>query len=431
MSPALVSRIEHPPGNSLAFAFAGVWAFFLMYYIRPNEWLPGVGSFEFAKLAAFFAIAGCLAVLPFKGGEVIRPIRQSGELKGFILLYGFMWFTVPTATWPGGSFRLLAGEYWKVIVITLIIGVTVTSLSRLKKLVWVSVVSMSVLAALAVHSFSVGDLSFGRVRGAFQGLFGNPNELAFNLTVLLPFCFVFGLTARTILFRLSWAVCAVTMILGVLVTFSRSGFLSLLACTLVLVWELGFKGRRPSVVLFSVLLAGVLAGAFLPTGYEARMETILDPSLDKTGSAQERQLLFQRSVSLLLERPLLGVGPGNFAERSGRWKEPHNTFLQLGTEAGIPALLLFLWILRRAFLGIARTIRDTEHNSKVQLLAQASRASLVALVTGCLFADMAYHFYAYFPIAYSVVIARIAQQDRTAPGRETFLRPEASMAGMR
>jgi O-antigen ligase len=63
-------------------------------------------------------------------------------------------------------------------------------------------------------------------------------------------------------------------------------------------------------------------------------------------------MLFQESVRLMLEHPLFGVGPGIFSaalaseqKQLGQlqtWREAHNSFIQLGCEAGIPALGFYL-----------------------------------------------------------------------------------------
>ena len=396
--------------GSLSVAFAGVWLFFLVYYARPSEWLPGAETFPFAKVAAFVAIAGFLAALPLRGPRVIRPIFQSAELKGLACLYAYMWLTIPTAIWPGGSFKHLTTDYWKIIAITLLIGATVNSLSRLRKLLFVSALSMVVMSIFAIRSYFLGEFIRGRVEGVLRGLFGNPNDLAFNIVIVLPFCLALVLSAKSRPRRLFWAVCAATMTLAVIVTFSRAGFLALLAGALVALWEFGVKGRRHLLIALSMLFAIGLAVWLVPPAYQNRLSTIVSPETDETGSAQQRQLLLQRSLAVTLERPLFGVGPGNFRVVSGMWKDTHNTYLEMSAEAGIPALLLFLYILWRAFGSISRTIRSTEYDKSLQLLAQGSRASLAALVVGFLFHSVSYHFFSYLVIGYVVALSQIAHQ---------------------
>jgi len=261
----------------------------------------------------------------------------------------------------------------------------------------------------------LGESTGGRVQGVLGGVFQNPNELALSAVVVLPFCLVFMLLAGRGLRRLFWGACAVAITLGAIVTFSRSGFLALVAALLVAAWEFGFKGRRPLVIALSVLFAVVLTAWSLPTGYGERLQTIFNPELDTTGSAQLRQLLLWKSLSVTLEHPLFGVGPGNFGVVSGVWRGTHNTFTQLSAEAGIPALLLFLWVLRRTFASMTRTRNLAVHNQSVQVWVQGMRTSLIALLIGAFFYHAAFHFFLYFPIGYTVALSRIAQQLSTGP----------------
>ncbi len=403
-------RVNQPQKGALSFGYAGVFLFFLVYYTRPNDWLPGVRTFPFAKIAAFLAIAGFVAAWGLRGGQVIQPIIRSRELKGLIVLFLYMWFTIPTAIWRGGSFQVLISDYWKVIAMTVLISATAVSIPRLRKLLYLSTVSMALMSALAIHSYWLGELASGRVQGPLQGVFANPNELALNTVVLMPICIALMLLANNPFSRLCWAAGVAIMGLGIVVTFSRGGFLALVAAGLVIVWEFGLKGRRASVFALAGVSILLLVAWLVPAGYGLRLKTIMNPETDETGSAQQREFLLRRSLEVTLQRPLLGVGPGNFPEASGVWRGAHNTYTQLSAEAGIPALLLFLWIFRRTFARINRTIRLAAHNRQVHLLAQGMRASLVALAVGAFFYDGAYHFFFYFPIAYTVVLSRIAEQ---------------------
>jgi O-antigen ligase len=73
------------------------------------------------------------------------------------------------------------------------------------------------------------------------------------------------------------------------------------------------------------------------------------------GSQAQRQELLKTSLLLTLRHPLLGVGPGQFAvavdgdaAKAGKrssWLGTHNTYTEVSSECGIPALLLYLGII--------------------------------------------------------------------------------------
>ena len=79
----------------------------------------------------------------------------------------------------------------------------------------------------------------------------------------------------------------------------------------------------------SGMLVGRLKGTFNPK----------EDTAAAYASTQDRQQLLWRSIEVTKEHPLFGVGPGNFAQLSGNWHVAHNSFTQMSSEGGIPALI--------------------------------------------------------------------------------------------
>ena len=70
-----------------------------------------------------------------------------------------------------------------------------------------------------------------------------------------------------------------------------------------------------------------------------------------------RVFWWKAAAGMMADKPLFGVGPGNFGQALANYKAgtlnslyAHNLFLQLGAESGIMALVLFLWFLSRVIL---------------------------------------------------------------------------------
>jgi len=86
-------------------------------------------------------------------------------------------------------------------------------------------------------------------------------------------------------------------------------------------------------------------------------------------SAAGRKALLIKSIEITFRFPLLGVGPGNFPaivfadiqKNSGRysWFVTHNSYTQISSESGIPALLMFLGMLGCAFANLQSVLRLT------------------------------------------------------------------------
>src|SRR5262249_53161719 len=93
-----------------------------------------------------------------------------------------------------------------------------------------------------------------RIEGIVSGMFGNPNDLATALDLLVPLAVVLAVLHRGMA-RLFYFGCAVVLAVGVIVTFSRGGFLGLMAAAGVMLWKLGRQNR---VVAVAAALLAVL-----------------------------------------------------------------------------------------------------------------------------------------------------------------------------
>lgn len=148
---------------------------------------------------------------------------------------------------------------------------------------------------------------------------------------------------------------------------SRTAWLAVAAASFV-VTVCGREGR--SWLLLQALFAA--AGAmllwvgffFVPAvfGIEAAPET---GRFSATGSIHARLALWQVAIDMVRELPLLGVGPMHFAySYNGLGAHPHNWWLQVAAEWGIPALIAFAIAFVVSWRGLTNGIRAMD--GKVQ-----------------------------------------------------------------
>lgn len=383
--------------NSTSLMYVGLWIFTLLYYLRPNDWLPGAAKIPFEKIAGFITCAGVIAAL-VKHGVRRLPV----ESKILILFFVQLCLTIPLARWKGGSFEIVLEQFSKVVLISLAIAICVLSSGRLRKLLLLQALMVGFLAAVSVSNSGGGD----RLKGILHGVFENPNDLALSVCLAAPLAYFFLFQSSGVIKKLFWGGLLLMMGYAVIATFSRAGFLSLMTALAVSLWHFG--RRSAGVALPVVLVAGVLASSVMTGQYAHRLSTIFSPDEDVTGSSSERQELLQRSFEVTLHNPLFGVGPGNFEQVSGRWRVSHNSYTQLSAEAGLPALALFLWMLWKAFRNLNNTIGTSPRSSELWSIAGALRASLAALSVGAFFASVAYQFFPYFLLSYATATAGIA-----------------------
>ena len=406
-----IGRAAPRRAESMSLAYVGLSLFILIYCARPSDWLPGAAGIPFGKITGVLALAGFGVSIMLGGRGVLRLPREAFLL---ILLYGQLCLAVPFSIWPGGSFEIVK-EYWKIVLITIVIIATVTSLARLRRLLFLQTASLAVMAVVIIWQYR-GAARVHRAGGVVGGVFENPNELAVNLALIFPFCLAFLLGTRNPWSKAAWALVMALLGYMVMITYSRSGFLVLLTAVGVCVWEFGLKGRRPYLVVLVAIAGLAILLLSSPAQYAARIASIFYPEIEAAqdlGSSAVRRELLSRGLANTANNPFFGIGPGNFVVVSGLWRSTHNTYLQLSSEAGIPALILFLLILWSSFSNIRRTLQLTRGQVKHQLLGGALRAALISFMVGAFFTDFAYHFVPYFLVGYCSAHYQIARTSAT------------------
>lgn len=411
------------PGNAAedkrsTLAFRAMVVFSFLYYARPEDAIPPLRVVPLSKIAALVCVVGLISGLGRR-----RKMKFPLALTLLLLLFGQMVLSVPF----GLASRALA--FWTVIyfskgvAVALLIGLLVETLPQLRRLLFVqgAAVSFMAIASLAAHH-----MSRGRLIGAAGGIFENSNDLAINVAVNMPLCFAFFLRARGPRKAL-WVFPLIAMLGVIVLTYSRSGFLALVLAGIVGLWEFGIKGRR----FYLVVLAGlalVLGVALAPASYTARLKSIfvsnVEGSIDR-GSEEARTELLKTSLHLMVEHPLVGVGPGNFPAYTGQWVVAHNTYTEMGAEVGIPALILFLLVLGAGIKNLFVAQKSALHKSNLEfrILTGGVMASMAAYILGAMFADTAYNIFPYFLVAYTCGLRQIAENPASMPAEKAPVKP--------
>ena len=405
----------------LAGAYFGLLAFLVVYCGRPEDWIAELQVVPLAKITGAFA----LAALALSLGQARR---LPGEMIYLSLLFAQLCLTVPfSPVYRGGAFNFVL-EFSKVVAIVLVVVLAVSTLARLR---WLIFTQTTCVLAITVASLVKGHLLLGRLEGASRGIYANPNDLAFAIALTIPFCFAFMLRARDGLRKAAWFLAAGVMAYTLFLTASRGGLVALVVTMGVVLKEFAVKGGRRYLLILAglvVLTVSLLAGG----GLMKRFEGLSGPSLKSAaevgahGSAIARGQLLWRSLVVTAQHPLLGIGPGNFPIVAG-WHVAHNSFTEMSAEGGLPALILFILLLRRAFQNVRKVQLLAPGQSEEMLLAVALRASLAGFVAGAFFASVEYHLFAYFLVAYTSALYAIAAKHASqaqSPQRTTEAPPE-------
>jgi O-antigen ligase len=396
---------------ALTLVYVGLILFTIGYYNRPEDFL-GARYLPFALVGGSLAIGAFLVHLA-SGGHIVRP-RET-----IILLVLFCWvfLSIPFANWAGGSFEALRDKVAKVLLLTIVLANGITSVSRLRKLLIVQVISVAIVGWMASYDVDTSGRAAGNSRA-----FGNANDLAVLLCVSFPLLFYLLLEAKTHFKKAFFAIALALVLYTVTLTYSRTGVLALIAAVAVLTWHFGIKtGRHAAVIVLGIALA-VAFLALAPSGYGTMIASIFSNDVDVSGtvrrdaaeSSAARQQLFNRAVEVTVANPMFGVGLNGFGDLTATGHVQHNTYLQYSSEAGIPALLLFLLLIRYTFVNLRGAERLSRQGSEVWRLAGALRASLWAFLVGAFFTNFGYEFFGFFIFGFAAALHQIALKHPSA-----------------
>lgn len=278
------------------------------------------------------------------------------------------------------------------LILVLLVAVLYTPRSR-GYLVAAMVPGIVLAAGLAILSLSPelvgalpikGWLPAQDISARGTGLFRNPNYL--GQAMAMGFILVARSRSMSLPGPLTrWAPLLASVIaLGLIVSFSRGALIAVAAGVVVLY---AVRGRR------ALGLAGAAAVVFVVIGYQVvlavRHVLTFGAHIDLSGAAQAasdeaRLSVYIAGVKLFLQHPLLGVGYAQFHYASVRYLDqnavtyPHNVFLGVAAEQGIPGITLMLAMVIALAVELWR-IRDP--------FAITGLATLAAFVAGSLLAD--------------------------------------------
>jgi O-antigen ligase len=173
------------------------------------------------------------------------------------------------------------------------------------------------------------------------------------------------------------------------------------------------------------------------------MASIIDERQDQTeftGSRETRRIVMLEGLSTFMERPLTGVGVGQFRNynppgRIEKWNETHNALIQVAAETGIAGLVAFLFLIVQGSRAAAKTRRLLASSRKRrespvvnaafragerELLYEhtvALTAGLVGWFTCALFASVAYSWTFYYVLALIIAAREITTARVSAVAR--------------
>jgi O-antigen ligase len=371
-----------------------------------------------------------LGAVVFTGG--IKRSFEGSPALCWTLFAGWMLLATPFSTWPGGSFGLFL-DYIRTDLPVLFVIAGLTLNWRDFKVLMTVIAAAAAINVLSSRIFQGTDSFGGRV-GLQIGTVGNPNDYAAHLLLVLPFLLWFILTPRWFVLRILATLPFAYGLYLILATASRGAAIGL-ACAALLFFLWGTGRQRTAMILIGPIALAALAVA-VPGDALKRIRSFSfsdageSPESDASVSAEAlestaaREYLLKTSLLYMVENPLFGVGPGQFATFEGThnkvigdhgsWHGTHNTFTQAASECGIPAGLIFLAGIVTTFRLIRSVWSEARSRTDCDDIRIAAACLLVACSAFCIaitFVNFAYFFYLPAMAGFAIALSRCAREE--------------------
>jgi O-antigen ligase len=314
--------------------------FVVFLYALPAQLFPALEVLHPAQVIAVVAL-------------VLLVLEKLSTRQGFVLVWpegylllafvGAAVLSTFSAFWPLRAYEASL-DLLRIVIAYLLIVNTVVTERRLRAFVLTMVVGGLFPAVGTLNGYIHGDLIEGRAH--WIGIFGNPNELAYILVMLVPLAAVLAGSARYPLKIVLWAAISLC-VAAIYVTFSRGSLIGLLGVAALL--TIRQKGLLLKVVMGLLLACGLAFGAASWT----RSDGVSDIKQDYT--FQQRIATVKAGLAMFAVHPIVGVGincavvafplyaPADFKSKGAL--VIHNTIIQALSETGVLGFVPFILLI--------------------------------------------------------------------------------------
>ena len=258
----------------------------------------------------------------------------------------------------------------------------------------------------------------GRGPGSFTR---DENDLALYMSMAIPFSFYLSFQSNiSIKLKLFYRISTAIIIMSIVASFSRGGFLGLIS-VVGIIWYIG-QAKVKTVVLVILLSVpvGVIIVKSLPDGYIEDMQSISDES---NNTRNERLHSWNLALNMFYDSPIVGIGASNYPRVVGEyelkvgipdgrrpliWRAAHSLYFTLIPELGLLGVIAYFLFLRSIFNNVKVVYSDKRFhdNDLIVLLAKAIFTSIIPFLVSGAFISVLFYPNIFIIAAFSIVIKR-------------------------
>ena len=263
--------------------------------------------------------------------------------------------------------------YLQLAVLWVAVRLIITTPKRMRLTAKIIVLTLTVCAVIGIWQFLSNP--YARITGISQ----NAAILSSNMYVGFWFALALLLTTQRKLSRFAWGVLLVAMFLVIIFSLARAAYIALIPSILIA----GIYARKPGRSIGILVLLIILVLLFAPfVMHRMAQTTMADPS------TRGHLYSIKAGLDMMFDHPFLGVGVENYVgnylhytqDPRGYPRTPHNSYLAIGAETGIPNLIVFLGLHIAALYALWKFKRRSgEADRMSSLFAMAIAGALVAI----------------------------------------------------
>lgn len=396
-------------------------AFICLMFIIPHDYWSN--PIAFAAVLAIFV----LYLLMVSAGK--RKIYYLHDMGFPILLFAIACVISLAFSFDrSDSFRVLL-FYITSLLFLYVIAADITTRDRMMKLLGFIYIAVILSALYAIYQRFVGvavsasltDLTTNEgVPGRVYGTLGNPNNFAEFLVIMTPLSAVFAANIKKTWIRIPFCIGIVFPLIALIMTYSRSGWISMLLACIVFVY---FSDKKLIPAFFLICIAAI---PFLPDSVMVRIASLFN---SKDSSDMFRLYVWSGTLKMVHDYFItgIGLGPGSFALIYPHYANthaligvPHShmVYMELDIELGILGFISFMWFMLRLWKDSACSLlKSSDKMIKFVLIACISSLIGISFLFGVEY--VWYYprtFFAYFILAGIATAAiRITRQEEIKP----------------
>lgn len=413
----------------LAIIFGSVPLCFLNPYfgILMWNWVAVFNPHRFTYGFAYnFPVAYVIALPTIAGLLFTRKInRDIFTRETVFLIMLWIWFGVTmfyATTVPLFSLHIAPGmaqlvRVSKVLLVTFLTILLVTSRERLRNLYLVLALSIGVLAIKGAM-FGLRTGGENRVWGPPESFLADNNDLALATNMTLPILFFLAAEEKRRWLKILLRIAFVCGIFSVLLSYSRGGLLGLI----IVLGAIAMTSRHKILTAAFVVCCGLLVFSYAPGKWMERMGNFYHGDIDR--SAQGRLNAWEFAIVLTKHYPITGGGfetftPDLFQRYTPElfFAGPHSIYFETLGEQGYVGLALFLGLLGSCWFTLFRIARRAKRIKALRWAgpyAYMLGASLLAYMVSGAFLPRAYFDYFYTLVATVIILNILCKREVAA-----------------